>query len=74
MLKTIILAVLVILTAVNLILLWQIFWKLKQNRKEQTEVSMDYVQPRLIAFSICMTATGLIGIAMILLRILFRAP
>lgn len=74
MLKTIILGVLLVLTAVNLILLWQVFRKLKQNRQEKVEVSMDYIQPRLIAFGICMTATGLIGISMILLKILFRAP
>jgi len=74
MLKTIILGVLVVLTAVNLILLWQVFRKLKQNRQEKVEVSMDYIQPRLIAFGICMATTGLIGISMILLKILFRAP
>lgn len=74
MLKTIVLILLVVLTAVNLILLWQIFRKMKNNMDRKLEVIEPYITARLTAFGINMAIICVIGLGRILLQILFHAP
>ena len=73
MLKTIILAISVILTAVNLLLLWQIFHKMKYNPDKQLKTLAPYITTRLTVFGINMVILCLIGIGRALLQILFHA-
>ena len=73
MLKTIILAILILLTAVNLILLWQIWRKMKQNMDQKLETIEPYVTARLTAFGINMAVICIIGIGKALLRLFFHA-
>ena len=73
MLNTIILAVLVILTAVNLVLLWQIFRKIKQNMDKKLETIEPYISVRLTVFGINMVIICIIYIGRALLQSFFCA-
>ena len=73
MLKTIITAILIILTAVNLMLLWQIYRKMKQNMDKKLETIEPYISVRLTVFSINMVILCAILIGRSLLQIMFHA-
>ena len=73
MLKTIIFAILLILTAVNLVLLWQIFRKMKQNMDKTLEAIEPYIAVRLTCFGINMVIICAILIGRVLLQIFFHA-
>lgn len=68
MLKTIILAILVILTAVNLLLLWQLFRKMKQNPDAKLETVEPYITVRLTAFGVNMVIVCAILLGRVLLQ------
>ena len=73
MLKTIILTILVILTGVNLVLLRQIFRKMKQNMDKTLGTIEPYISVRLTAFGINMTIICIMLIGQALLRLFFHA-
>ena len=73
MLKTIILVISLILTAVNLALLWQIFHKMKYNPDKQLKTLEPYITRRLTIFSVNMVILCLIGIGRVLLQLFFHA-
>ena len=73
MLKTIITAILIILTAVNLMLLWQIYRKMKQNMDKKLETIEPYISVRLTVFSINMIIVCAILIGRALLQLFFHA-
>ena len=69
MLKTIILILSVVLTTVNLALLWQIFRKMKQNPNEKLATIEPYISARLTAFGMNMMILFLIFLGKALLQI-----
>ena len=73
MLKTTILTILVILTAVNLVLLGKIFRKIKQNMDKTLGTIEPYITARLTAFGINITIICIIIIGRALLQLFFHA-
>ena len=73
MLKTIILVISILLTAVNLVLLWQIFHKMKYNPDKKLKTLEPYITTRLTIFGINMVILCVIGIGRALLQLLFHA-
>ena len=68
MLKTIFLVISVILIAVNLVLLWQIFHKMKYNPDKELKTLEPFISNRLTVFAVNMVILSLIGIVQALLR------
>jgi hypothetical protein len=68
MLRIIFLSILAVLTAVNLVLLWQVYRKMKQNMDKKLEVIEPYLMARLTAFGINMAALAVLALAVILSR------
>ena len=68
MLKTIFLVISVILIAVNLVLLWQIFHKMKYNPDKELKTLEPFISKRLTVFAVNMVILSLIGIVQALLR------
>ena len=68
MLKTIFLAISVILIAVNLVMLWQIFHKMKYNPDKERKTLDPFVVKRLTVFAVNMVILSLIGIVQSLLQ------
>jgi hypothetical protein len=68
MLRIIFLSILAVLTAVNLVLLWQVYRKMKQNMDKKLEVIEPYIMARLTAFGINMAALAVLALAVILSR------
>ena len=73
MLTTIILIIAVILAAVNLILLWQVYRKMKQNMDKKLETVEPYIMTRLTVFGINMVFLCLVGIGKALMQLFFHA-
>lgn len=73
MLKIFILTLFVVLAAVNLVLLWQIYRKMKQNLDIKLETIEPYIIIRLTAFGINMIIIGIICLGRVLLQIFFHA-
>lgn len=73
MLKTIILSILIILSAVNLVLLLQSWRKMKQNMDKTLETIKPYISLRLTVFAVNMTVICAILIGSALLQLLFHA-
>ena len=73
MLKTIIVAIPIILTAVNLILLWQIYRKMKQSMDKKLETIAPCISFRLTVFGINMVIICAILIGRSLLQLFLRA-
>ncbi len=73
MLKTIILITAILLTAVNVLLLWQIWRKMKQNPDQKLKTIEPYITIRLTVFGINMVVLGIIGIGKTLLTLFFHA-
>ena len=69
MLNIIVPAILVVLTAVNLILLRQIFRKMKENMDARLETIEPYIMARLTAFGINMVILCAIFLTKALLQI-----
>jgi hypothetical protein len=69
MLRIIFLSILAVLTAVNLVLLWQVYRKMKQNMDKKLEVIEPYLMARLTAFGINMAALAVLALAVILSRL-----
>ena len=69
MLRIIFLSILAVLTAVNLVLLWQVYRKMKQNMDKKLEVIEPYIMARLTAFGINMAALAVLALAVILSRL-----
>lgn len=69
MLKTIILIVLFLLTAVNLVLLWQIYRKMKKNLDKKLQTIEPYITARLTAFGVNMVIICVILLGRALLQI-----
>ncbi|MBR6595720.1 MAG: hypothetical protein IKK72_04000 [Oscillospiraceae bacterium] len=68
MLKTIFLVISVILIAVNLVMLWQIFHKMKYNPDKELKTLEPYIAKRLTVFAVNMVILSLIGLVQALLR------
>jgi hypothetical protein len=68
MLRIIFLSILAVLTAANLVLLWQVYRKMKQNMDKKLEVIEPYIMARLTAFGINMAALAVLALAVILSR------
>ena len=68
MLKTILLVISVILIAVNLVMLWQIFHKMKYNPDKELKTLEPFISKRLTVFSVNLVILSLIGIVQALLR------
>jgi hypothetical protein len=54
---------------VNLVLLWQVYRKMKQNMDKKLEVIEPYLMARLTAFGINMAALAVLALAVILSRL-----
>ena len=67
MLNTIILVISMILFAVNLVMLWQIFHKIKYNPDKELKTLDPFVVKRLTVFAVNMVILSLIGIVQSLL-------
>ena len=68
MLNTIILVISMILFAVNLVMLWQIFHKMKYNPDKELKTLEPFISKRLTIFVVNMVILSLIGIVQALLR------
>ena len=68
MLRIIFLSILSVFTTVNLVLLWQVYRKMKQNMDKKLEVIEPYIMARLTAFGINMAALAVLALAVILSR------
>lgn len=68
MMRFIFLSILAVFTAVNLVLLWQVYRKMKQNMDKKLEVIEPYIMARLTAFGINMAALAVLALAVILSR------
>ena len=69
MLKGIVTAILLALTAVNFVLLWQIFRQMKNNMDAKLETIEPYISARLTAFGINMVIIFLFILGRALLQI-----
>ena len=69
MLKIIIPSILAVLTAVNLVLLWQVYRKMKQNMDKKLETIEPYIMARLTAFGVNMVVLTVLALAVILSRL-----
>jgi hypothetical protein len=69
MLKIIIPSILAVLTAVNLVLLWQVYRKMKQNMDKKLESIEPYISVRLTAFGVNMVVLAVLALAVILSRL-----
>ena len=70
MLKIIALILLLSIAAVNLVLMWQIFRKLRQNRDEKTELSQRYISVRLTFIGLSSLILSIINIVLRLREVL----
>lgn len=70
MLKIIVTILLLIVAAVNLVLMWQVFRKLKQSRDEQTEIPQRYVSVRLTFIGLSSLIISIINIVLRLREVL----
>lgn len=70
MLKIIVTILLLIVAAANLVLMWQVFRKLKQSRDEQTEIPQRYVSVRLTFIGLSSLIISIINIVLRLREVL----
>ena len=70
MLKTVMLVISVILIAVNLVMLWQIFHKMKYNPDKELKTLEPFIVKRLTVFAVNMVILSLIGIVNAFVQVL----